>query len=199
MLDQTRFEFIKNKHGLYASWAIWAGEGERPKDNVGDLSVLNPGINEDLLRQLNPNIMLVGLNISRGLITIPFANFHDARSQAMDFKIRYALKGSPFWGAYMTDMIKDFDQKAAGKMMSYLRGHKDFEEENIRLFREEIDDLRTNNPTIVAFGRDVYSILSRHFSSEYEIVKTPHYSNYGSKETYREEVRSILKFKFETT
>ena len=138
---------------------------------------------------MNPNIILVGLNISRGIIGVPLANFHDARSEAMDFKIRYALSGSPFWGAYMTDIIKDFDQKASGKVMSYLRTNKPFEKENARLFREEINDLGSHNPTIIAFGGDTHTILTRNFTNEYKIFKILHYSYVSSKEKYREEVR----------
>jgi hypothetical protein len=106
MIDQTKFEFIKKKYGYCASWAIWADVGKKPKENVGDLRVFDIKNNPGLLQQLNPNIILVGLNFSRGIIKVPFANFHDARSEAMDFKIRYALSGSQFWGAYMTDIIK---------------------------------------------------------------------------------------------
>ena len=188
MIDQTKFEFIKKKHGYNASWAIWADAGKKPKDNVGDLSVFDLKNNVGLLQQLNPNIILVGLNISRGIIGVPLANFHDARSEAMDFKIRYALSGSPFWGAYMTDIIKDFDQKASGKVMSYLRTNKLFEKENARLFREEINDLGSHNPTIIAFGNDAHKILTRNFTNEYKIFKIPHYSKFSSKEKYREEV-----------
>ncbi|MBC8146526.1 MAG: hypothetical protein H8E98_00905 [Bacteroidetes bacterium] len=193
MIDQAKFDFIKKKYGHYASWAIWADEGVKPKDNVADLSVFDINKNTGLLQQLNPNIILVGLNISRR-IEMPLANFHDARSQAMDFKIRYALWGSPFWGAYMTDMIKDFEQKASGKVMSYLRTDKSFEEENVTVFREEINDLGIDNPNIIAFGRDVHTVLNRNFKNEYEIFKIPHYSNYSSKEKYREEVKCILNF-----
>jgi len=194
MLDQKRFELIKEKYGHYASWAIWADAGERPKDNMGDLSVFDIDKDTGLLARLNANIILVGLNISRVIIEIPWANFHDARPQAMDFKIRYALSGSPFWGAYMTDIIKDFDQKVSGKVMSYLRKDKTFERDNARFFREEIKDLGSQNPTIIAFGRDVHTILTRNFINEYKILKIPHYSNYGSKEKYREEVRCILRY-----
>jgi hypothetical protein len=194
MFDQTKFEFIKKKYGHYASWAIWADEGEKPKDNVGNLSVFDIKNNVELLQQLSPNIILVGLNISRR-IEIPLANFHDARSQAMDFKIRYALRGSPFWGAYMTDIIKDFEQKTSGKVMTYLRTDKPFEEENVKVFREEINDLEIDNPTIIAFGRDAHSVLTSNFKNEYKIFKIPHYSNYSSRDKYREELKCILEFK----
>lgn len=195
MIDRSTFEFIKRKYGQYSSWAIWANAGEKPKSNVGDLWVFDINKNPGLLQQLNPNIIMVGLNISRGRIAKPLANFHDERPEAMDFKIRYAFNGSPFWGAYMTDIIKDFDQKISGKVMSYLRRNKSFERENIEFFREEINDLGTQNPIIIAFGRDVYTILTRNFMDEYRIFKIPHYSNYISKERYREEVGRILQFK----
>ncbi len=193
MIALTQFEFIRTKYGHYASWAIWAEEGERPKDNVGDLGFLDPKRNAGLLNQLNPGIIMVGLNISRR-IESPFANFHDGKSRAIDYKIRYALKGSPFWGAYMTDIIKDFEQKVSGKMMRYLRINKVFEERNVEIFREEMKDLRSDNPTLVALGRDAYTILNRNFKNEFKILKIPHYSNYTGKEKYREEVKSILCF-----
>jgi hypothetical protein len=193
MIDRAQFELIKMKYGHYASWAIWADQGEKPKDNVGDLSVFDIESNVGLLYQLNPSIILVGLNISRR-IEVPLANFHDARSQAMDYKIRYALKGSPFWGAYMTDIIKDFEQKVSGKLMSYLRTNKPFEDKNVKIFCEEMKDLRIDNLTIVAFGRDAYTILDRNFKNKFKIFKIPHYSNYTGKEKYREEVKSILGF-----
>lgn len=78
--------------------------------------------------------------------------------------------------------------------MSYLRTDKPFEEENVRVFREEINDLGIDNPTIIAFGRDAHKILNRNFKNEYEIFKIPHYSNYSSKEKYREKVKCILNF-----
>ncbi len=194
MINQEKFEFILEKYGHYASWAIWADVGEKPKSNIGDLSVFDINHNPGLLEQLNPDVIFVGLNVSRGLMEDPLANFHDARPEAMDFKIRYALRGSPFWGAYMTDIIKDFDQKESRKVWSYLRTNKQFENENARLFHEEINDLGTHNPTIIAFGDVVYRILMRNFRNDYRILKVPHYSIFCSKETYREKLSRILQY-----
>jgi len=78
--------------------------------------------------------------------------------------------------------------------MKYLSKDKQFEKENAELFRQEINDLGSQNPTIIAFGMDAYTILTRNFKNECKIFKIPHYSNYGSKEKYREEVRSILQY-----
>jgi len=65
MFDEKQFELIAKKYGHYASWALWADEGEKPKDNMGDLSIFDIEKNKDLLKQIKPNIILVGLNISR--------------------------------------------------------------------------------------------------------------------------------------
>ncbi len=191
MIDRKKFDLIKEKYGYYASWAIWADEYEKPKSNVGDLTILDPDKNPALFSQLNPNIVFVGLNISRGDIKYPLANFHDSRSVATDYKIRYAFRDSPFWGGYMTDIIKDYEQKSSGKVVSFLKSNRSFEEQNINIFRDELKDLQSSNPTLIAFGNDTYSILKRNFIDEFEILKIPHYANYTSKEKYREQVKSI--------
>lgn len=104
MIDREHFQFLKVKYSHWSSWAIWSAAGETPKSNVGDLSVFE---GDNFLQFLNPEIFLVGLNISRGDIKNPLANFHDARAEATDYKIRYALTDSALWGGYMTDIIKD--------------------------------------------------------------------------------------------
>ena len=52
MFDEKQFEFIAKKYGHYASWALWADEGEKPKDNIGDLSIFDIEKNKDLLKQI---------------------------------------------------------------------------------------------------------------------------------------------------
>lgn len=191
MLDRKKFDFIKDKYGYVASWAVWSDEEDKPKSNIGDLTILDPEINKQLLSELNPNVVLVGLNISRGDIKVPLANFHDKRPEATDYKIRFALRGSPYWGGYMTDIIKDFDQKSSGKVVSFLRQNKSFEEKNARLFRQELIDIGAVNPLLIAFGNDTFNILNRNFQCEFKILKVPHYANYTNKEQYREQVKSI--------
>jgi hypothetical protein len=192
MIDRDRFELIKQKYGHYASWAIWGEEGFRPKDNVDDLTIFESNQIEALLNQLNSNIVLVGLNISRPMQFL-LGNFHDGRPGSMDYKIRYALKNTPLWGAYMTDVIKDFEQKAAGKMMAYLRKDKAFERINLELFETELKDLGADKPTLIAFGRDAFQVLDRNLGGSYVIWSVPHYSAYVSKEIYREQITAVIK------
>jgi len=191
MITREKFDFIKDKYGYYSSWAIWSDENEKPKSNIGDLSILDPDPNSDLLSQLNTEVIFLGLNISRGDIKTPFANFHDARPEATDYKIRYAFRGSPYWGGYMTDIIKDFDQKISGKVISYLKENRSFEEANIGRFRRELIDIGAVNPTLIAFGNTTFDILNRNLKDSFRILKVPHYANYSSKETYRKQVKAI--------
>ena len=193
MISQNQFNFIKSKYQYWSSWAIWADQGDTPKSNVGDLSVLDPNTNPKLLPTLNPNIALVALNISRGDITLPFGNFHDARSEATDYKIRYATNDTPMWGAYMTDIIKDFEEKISGKVKSYLRENRDFEKENVDFFVQELSDIGATNPTLIAFGNESYDILKRNLNNEFKIHKIPHYANYSSKEKYRMQIKEVMK------
>lgn len=191
MISQEKFSEIRERFGHFASWAVWADEGEKPKDNIDDLSVLDPEVNPNLLQILHGNSILLGLNISRR-IELPFANFHDPKSVSTDFKIRYALKGTGYYGSYMTDVIKDFEEKASGKMMSFLNKNKGFEQENIKKLREEIEVLGVSGPVIVAIGKDAEKVASRNLGNEYKVIGIPHYAKFISKESYRKKVCSQL-------
>jgi hypothetical protein len=191
MISIETFTEIRERFGHFASWAVWAEEGKNPKDNIDDLTILNADENPTLLETLHGNSILLGLNISRK-IERPFGNFHDPRPVATDFKIRYALKDTRYWGSYMTDLIKDFEEKASGRMMSFLRSNKDFEQDNIQKLREEIEVLGFANPVLVTFGKDAETITKRNLGKEFQIVRVPHYASYVSKEDYRTQVRGQL-------
>jgi len=54
MIYRDKFELIKEKYGHYASWAVWADGTDKPKDNVGDLSLFEATEHNALLKQPNP-------------------------------------------------------------------------------------------------------------------------------------------------
>ena len=189
-MDEKHYLEIANKYGDYASWAVWAEVGLKPKSNVGDLTIFDHGRNHGLLDRLKPNVVMVGLNISRR-VEKTFGNFHDNRPQSQDYKIRYAFMDTQFYGAYMTDIIKDFEQKISGTVLKYLKSNKDFERQNILLFEQELVDLKSKDPLIIAFGNDSFDILDRHFRKKFKIIKVPHYSKHISKEDYRTEIENI--------
>jgi hypothetical protein len=192
MISREHYNKIADKYGEFASWAVWAEAGEKPKSSIGDMSVFNQFENPNLLALLNPDVVMVGLNFSRKIEREIFVNFHDKRPHGQDYKIRYAFMNTEFYGAYMTDIIKDFEEKVSGNVISYLKANKEFEIQNVRLFQQEISDLKSSNPLIIAFGNHVFNILERHFRNKFRIVKVPHYSNHISKENYKAVTEKIL-------
>ena len=190
MITREKFDFIKEKYNQQASWAVWAKQGDTPTSNMGDMSVLDPDRNKTLLSELNPHVVLVALNFSIDIKHKSWENFHKYRPHATDFKTRYALRDTPLWGAYMTDILKDYPEKDSQKVNAHLKKHPELEQQNITRFRQEITDIGATNPLLVAFGDIVYDILKRNLM-DFKIVKIPHYAHHISKEKYREQVKSV--------
>ena len=195
MMDLEKFNFIKKKYGQVASWAVWKEQGNNPPlFNMGDLNILDPQQNPDLLSELKPNVVFVGLNTSKDISGLePFSNFHPTNPFANDYKTRFALKDTELWGGYMTDIIKKHEELHSLSVVKHLRKYPEVVDENIETFRKELKDLGTKNPTIIAFGNAAYSILTRHLKDEYKILKVYHYSYFRiNKERYREHVKSVV-------
>lgn len=189
MVTQEQFDLIRNKHGQYASWAVWASAGARPTSNVGDMSALNPETNPALLGRLNPAVVMLGLNISRPVVE-PLSNFHDKKPQAKDFKIRFAFEDTRFYGAYMTDLLKFFVEVESSKVMATVRQRPDFLRRSAAKLREEFGDLGVGRPEIIAFGADAASLAHRVLDRcDYSrLVQVIHYSHFIGRHEYRRKV-----------
>lgn len=192
MITKEHYILIRDKYGEFASWAVWANEDIKPKSNIGNMDIFDLDKNPTLLETLNPNIIMVGLNFSRAFENEAFVNFHDKRPQGQDYKIRYAFRGTEFYGAYMTDIIKNLEEKISRDVFQHLKNNKDFELRNIKIFEQEITDLKCSNPLIIAFGNITFEILSKHFGQKYRIKKVMHYSQQISKENYKAAVWNTL-------
>ena len=192
MITREKFELIRNHHGRYASWAVWESQtGEKPKSGTGEMGMFSDHRREELLPLLRPNVLMVGLNFSRPITDPqPFRNFHDLSPKANDFKIRHAFVGTEFYGAYMTDVIKLFEEVDSKEVLRHLRNNPNLIEENMQIFRQEIADLGANRPTILAFGKDAHTILKLALQPEEygHLIKATHYSHRIEKESYRREV-----------
>jgi len=161
------FEAIKQEYGSMSSWAIW-----------GDIS---PHL-------LHTKTVLVGYNISKRIIT-PFGNFHEGKN---DYRIKDAIKGTLFEGSYMTDIIKDFEEKSSGKMKQYLKTNPNFVMENIASFIKELEFIGAKNPIIIAFGDDCYTLLKSHLPN-YTVIKVIHYSSFTTNEKRRAQILEVEK------
>lgn len=197
MIDRNTFDLITANHGSHASWAVWGDEGDKPKSNMGKLDVLDPDKNTSLLNVLQPNVIMIGLNVARPVDTEqkPYVNFHDASPHANDFKIRYAFKDTPYYGAYMTDLIKNHVEVDSGTVAKSLKGNPILIQDGIDSFRRELRDLKAVRPTILSFGRQVHDMLSQYLNkTEYShLVSLTHYSYRISKENYREKVQGKIE------
>jgi hypothetical protein len=194
VIDRETFDRIKQKHGGYASWAVWSKPTGGPKLGMGDLSVLDPDLNLTLLETLRNDVVMLGLNLSRFAPEAPFRNFHDGRPEGQDYKTRYAFAGTPYYGAYMTDLIKGVVMLESNNVLRYLAEHPAEIGENIRGLLEEFDDLSDRAPLVIAFGGDAYRLADRYLPSHRysRLVRVTHYSHFISKEDYRFRVLAEL-------
>ena len=129
-ITRQRFDRIKADWGDHSSWAVWTprAETEPAKARIGDLSVLDPDVNPSLLDALRPDVILLGLNgSSRGaeMEREPLRNFHDPSRNGQDYKIRDVLADTPWWGAFMTDVITGHYETRSGEVGRYIRTHPD--------------------------------------------------------------------------
>jgi hypothetical protein len=193
-VDRDQFELIKRKHGGYASWALWAPATRGPKSNIDDLKIFDIATNPATLALLITSAVMVGLNISRSFVE-PFRNFHDANPHANDFKVRHAFAATPFYGAYMTDIIKNVPMVKSMDLIKHLRTHPAVVQSSVGLFREELQDLRCRRPTILAFGLAAHALLAENLMpGEYSrLIRLTHYSHRVAKEKYREVVLAQIR------
>ena len=188
MLSKQTFDRIREKFGHQSSWAVWAEAGDTPKSNMGDLSIFE---SDETLRVLNPNVILVGMNIPKDVYLPAFSNFHSKHSTAQDYKTRFALKDTELWGGYMTDILKDYPETKSTTALKYARSNPEYLEECIGTFRDELEALHSANPLVVAFGGDAYALLKENLQ-ELQIIKVPHHSRDVSPEDYRKSVLGAL-------
>ena len=188
-LSIETFNTLKKKYGGHSSWAVWVDKTDRPTSNMEDLSIFE---NKKILEVLNPEIILVALNFSVDKEMKPWENFHGKKE---DYKLRYALKNTPLWGAYMTDIIKGHVDPKAKSMMDHLTEHPEIVVENIKRFEKEIKDLNSDNLILYALGKDVFKILNNNLSHKYKIKKISHYAWRVNKEKYKEKVWEELNLK----
>ena len=187
MITQRQYQNIRQRHGSYGSWAVWAQGSDKPKSNMGDMAIFD---NKLVLSLLRPNVLMVGLNLSRFTISEPFRNFHDPSPSGQDYKIRFAFKDTEYYGAYMTDIIKGVVEVDSKNIPKHLKENPGVLADSIKIFREELRDLSAISPLILAFGRIAYVIIKENLSSEEygKLIRLTHYSHQIGKEKYRETV-----------
>lgn len=194
MIERNTYESIKKEFGDFASWAVWAIKIDKAKSGIGDMSVFKESSLDSLLTKLKSEIIMVGLNCSRDIESnTPFKNFHDSQ-KGNDFKIRFAFENTDFYGAYMTDIIKDFPELNSKKVVDYFKKNRDEVSPHIETFKRELNLLGAQKPIILAFGTGTYEIIKDNLSDDSykHLIKLPHYSQHISEEDYRVKVHQKI-------
>lgn len=197
MINQETYNDLEEKYKDVASWAIWSPEGDTPTSNTGDMTVFD---NPDLLNLLHSDFVFIALNASvhaerKDGYTGSWRMFHsDDNRRQKDFKLRYAVVGTPYEGSYMTDLIKNHPDKNSNEVQKYCRNNPQTVVDNIEVLKEELKILG-GKPVLVAMGKIVYEYLKENCIGEnYEIVAIDHYSFAGtSKQELREQLLSHIK------
>lgn len=193
MIEKKNYEELLHNYGNVASWAIWKKPSEQLKSNMKDVSMF---MEDGILKELNPNYVFVGLNGS-GVHndymdnSKPWHNFHSSNPHGHDYKLRYALMNTPYWGAYITDAIKKLPEVDSNKVISYLKKHPEIVKENMENLKREISLLGVK-PTLIAMGNQSYDLIHAYLGKEYTVKKIKHYSYTIGKEDYREHVLQVL-------
>ena len=137
-MDRSAFTQLETKYAQHASWAIWNSR------DLDDTTVIREN-----LPDLKTSVVMVALNISRELPG-PWRNFH-SRDHAR--KLMYAFNQSPYRGAYMTDIIKDYVEPNSARLRKQLLSGQLDAASALQIFREEMKDLGANDHTLfILFG-----------------------------------------------
>lgn len=188
MITEQLYNDIAKRYGKVASWAVWAKAGDKPKSNISDMEVFDLKKNPSILETLRTDIVMVALNFAREVeMPEPFLNFHDSNPHGQDYKIRFAFEGTDFYGAYMTDIIKDFPMLSSKDVLKHLKENPHKITEQIKVFRDELKYIGSCKPKILAFGKDAFDILNKNMDKSMysELIAVTHYSHQISKENYR--------------
>ena len=174
------------KYSPYSSFAIWTNW-----DDVGNVKMFE---NDDFLNDTNSDYILVALNPAehpKQKETVLFGNFHSSYSYQKDFKLCYALQKTKLWGSYITDIWKSFPETDSSRLAKMLSVYPEQVKNDIESFKGEISIIN-KDAILIAIGRKAEEYLKQYFY-DYKIVYIPHYSNWGSKESYRDAVICCLK------
>lgn len=179
--DLHQLTLIREKYGGVASWALWSSTQD---SDTSDTSIFDLVPGNKNLERLHSNIVFVALNIS-GQIKIPFGNFHGGKR---DFMLRDAVSNTLLEGAYMTDLIKDYEDKNAASVVRYFKNHPKEFEQHVTKFRQELADVCSmREPTLIALGNGTFELLGK-VNINLRIHRLTHYSAPISKLKYRNDV-----------
>ena len=198
MFNKDNYKVLKEKYGHLTSWAIWEMPNlsiERMSARVDDMSSFED--ENAFLSLIHNKYVFFALNGSivhlNGQSFNNWKNFHSSYKFQKDYKLRAALYQTPYWGSYISDVIKNHPTVGRNELLRDLKKDPSLLEENKKFIIEELH-LIGGNPMFIAIGGDSYQLLKSMFP-ESTIKQIPHYAIYCSCEDYVEMVHKAIGIK----
>ncbi|WP_316819423.1 hypothetical protein [Pedobacter gandavensis] len=180
------FEKLTEKHGAWASWAIWEYEKSRIGEKSTDIIYSN-------IEALNVRNVIIGLNISNGVEV--WGNFRGGKH---DRKLKYAFNDTAIRGAYMTDLFR-IKMKESTSLAKELKINPELIPENVLRFVDEMRDLKITSETRFILMGTEESVLGKYYRREFQkyfkdnpVTYHRHYSSRGTDKTWVESMRESL-------
>ena len=190
MIKKENYVKLKEKYGNIASWAIWDDD---------DISGHDWCLNDDeLMKNIETKYVLVALNPYGGKNakrskkqdkSLPWnQNFH---TSANDCDLRDAIRGTSFWGSYITDLFKKKPSEGQNSLEKKI--NENDEKEAVDELEEEIA-LISDNVILIALGDKVFDYLNKYLSGPYIIRKIRHFAyRFLDPKEYHDEIDDLTK------
>jgi hypothetical protein len=147
-------------YARHASWAIWSWPASTTRGQWAWVKDLDPLRRADS-GALRADIVVIALNpATRGTIPADWAAFHDS---ANDGRLALALHGTGAEGAYMTDLVNDWNQSVSSTVSAVLAKDPRLAAHHVGRLHTELSDLGTSPKVLVCCGGVVYKHVRAHW------------------------------------
>jgi len=166
------FNRVSAQCGLHSSWAVWAApDGTVP---VTATNLEFPEVSKPILDVLHTDVVTVALNRGDGTTGAPLSTFHTS-GKSRDHVLGEALRTTPAWGAFMTDLdANTVDSDASAVLVG-----KRHVERLIERVENVMGDHDGASRTYVLFGaqvRDAFARYTKESGVQLRTVSLLHYS-----------------------
>ena len=196
MIKQETYNALRERYAYTSSWTIWVNPDDEKwntKSNIGDTSCFAD--TEKVVNIINPEYIFVGLNPAKHNSEeggpVEWGAFHSGdKKRSQDYKLRYALKDTKYWGSFITDIyteIVETNSNAATKKATTQMTKQSLD----NLY--EIREMLGGTATIVAIGNKAHRILKKNLPAEIELKKIRHYASFINIDEYRNLVLDQLR------
>lgn len=195
MIEQKVFDTLTEEFGHSASWTVWsepANGNWKSKDSISDMTLFSD--KKNLINILNQDYIFVGLNpavhADGSYKRCKWDHFHSSDTKrSQDYKLRYALRGTKYWGSLITDIYPEIRDTDSDNAMRKVTNDSTYQSvERILRIREMLGGIAT----VVAIGNKSFSVLSKSLPNDVELKKITHYSSYVNIDEYRQMVLQQL-------